>query len=165
MEIYEFLETSSKLDLQWLGLQIISIISENEENLIHLLKEQWEAGQNEDGKAVGHYKPTTENFYAIINPPSSGLPKRAGSPYNLIWDGSLLRGLSIDFEFGGGDDLFLIIDSSGSTKEPLFQRIRGEGLVQDPESIFGFQEVNLGKIADLTNEEVIDKFYSFLKIN
>lgn len=164
MEIYEFLETSSKLDLAWLSLQIVSIISENEENLIYLLGEQWDAGENEDGQAVGYYKPTTENFWAIVNPPSSGMPKRAGSPYNLNWDGNLFRGLSIDFEFGG-EDLFLLIDSSGNTKDPLFRQIRAEGLVQDPESIFGFQEINLGKISELTNEEVIEKFYSFLKIN
>lgn len=164
MEIYEFLESSAGLDLNWLGLQIISIISENEENLLYLLGEQWERGQNEDGKAVGHYKPATENFYAIVNPPSSGLPKRAGSPYNLKWDGNLFRGLSIDFEFGG-EDLFLLIDSSGSTKDPLFRQIRSEGLVDEPESIFGFQEVNLGKISELTNEGVIEKFYSFLKLN
>lgn len=164
MEIYEFLETSAGLDLNWLGLQIIAIISENEENLLYLLGEQWERGQNEDGKAVGHYKPTTENFYAIVNPPSSGLSKRAGDPYNLKWDGNLFRGLSISFEFGG-EDLFLLIDSSASTKDPLFRQIRSEGLVAEPESIFGFQEVNLGKISELTNEGVINKFYSFLKLN
>lgn len=164
MDIYEFLETSAKLDLNWLSVEIMSIISENEENLLHLLGEQWERGQNEDGKAVGHYKPTTENYYAIVNPPSSGLPKRAGSPYNLKWDGHLFRELSISFEFGG-EDLFLLIDSSGSTKDPLFRQIRSEGLVDEPESIFGFQEVNLGKISELTNEEVINKFYSFLKLN
>lgn len=164
MEIYEFLETSTKLDLAWLGLQIRAIISDNEEKLLYLLREQWEAGKNEDGKPVGYYKPVTENFYAVLDPPSSGLPKRAGSPYNLIWGGSLFRGLSIDFEFGGGDDLFLLIDSKASTKDPLFRRIRSEGLVADPESIFGFQEVNLGKIRELTNEGVINKFYEFLNI-
>lgn len=164
MEIYEFLETSAGLDLNWLGLQIISIISENEENLLYLLGEQWERGQNEDGKAVGRYKWSTENFYAIVDPPLSGLPKREGQPYNLKWHGSLFRELSIKFEFGN-EDLFLLIDSSASTKDPLFRQIRSEGLVDEPESIFGFQEVNLGKISELTNEEVIKKFYSFLKLN
>lgn len=164
MEIYDFLENAKTLDLSWLGVQIISIISENEDNLFAMLREQWEAGENEDGQAVGHYKPTTENFYAIVNPPASGLPKRAGDPYNLIWDGNLFRQLNISFEFSGTDELYLLIDSSAGSKDSLFKRIRGENLVQDPESIFGLTQINLGKMTDLTNEGIISKFYELLKI-
>lgn len=164
MEIYEFLERSTKLDLDWLAVEIMAIISDNEDFLLNLLDEQWDAGQNEDGDAVGRYKWSTEHFYSILDPPSSGNPKKEGQPYNLNWHGYLFRGLNFNFEYAG-DELFLLIDSSGATKQPLFMQIKREGLVQDPNSIFGLQAVNLGKVNEMTNEQIINKFYEFLKIN
>src|SRR5690606_33647838 len=164
MDVYQFLEEAKKINLEWLKSRITEIIIENELIFVDMLRAQWESGVNEAGKAVGRYKAITENFYSLINPPSSGMPKQAGEPYNLIWSGELIRLTSIDLEVKD-DELILIIDSSDSSKNSLFSQIRKEGLVSEPDSIFGLQEVNLGKVVDMTEYDLIENFKKTLQIN
>lgn len=164
MEIYEFLENAKQINFDWLKSRLTQIIIENEMIFIDMLRSQWEKGENEDKHAVGIYKPVTENFYAKLDPPQSGMPKISGQPYNMIWDGDLIKLTSFDLEVRDGF-LILIVDSSASTKEPLFGHIRREKLVDDPESIFGLQEINLGILSEMTNESIIENFLTTLKIN
>lgn len=162
MDAYTFLEEAGKLNTDWLVDQVMAILSEDAEKMVALLRTQWEAGQNEEGKAVGHYKYNTESYYAIISPPKSGLPKITGEPYNLIWDGGLIAGVYFDFEYEGGNILYYLVDSTGDTKEPLFTQIRREALVDDPESIFGFNDKNLSEIYNLANDGIVVNLNEFL---
>lgn len=163
MDIYEFLDEANRINLEWLKSRITQIIVENETIFVDMIRSQWERGENEDEKPVGIYKPVTENFYAKLNPPSSGMPKKAGQPYNMIWDGDLIRLTNIDLEVKD-NELILTIDSSGSSKKGLFERIRKEGLVHDPESIFGLQEFNLGKLTETTEDQIVKNFLRTLKL-
>lgn len=163
MDLYDFLEKVQDLSIEWLKNVISEILDENKENIFSMLEDQWSQGENEDGQAVGFYKPVTQNFYAFLNPPSSGMPKKAGDPYNLMWDGNLFKQLYLEFEKEGNEPkIYLLIDSDSSSKSKLFRNIRNENLVSDPESIFGIQKINLEEINTRVNEELIEKFYKFI---
>lgn len=163
MDVFEFLDNAEQIDSEWLEKEIIQFLIENEILVVDMIKSQWEQGENEDGVEVGRYKESTENFYAKINPPASGMPKIAGQPYNLMWDGSLIRQTGINLEIKGGD-LIMTVDSTAGSKNPLFTQIRKESLVPEPESIFGLQEFNLGKVTEMSEENLVERFYQTLKL-
>lgn len=163
MEVYEFFDNANAVNKTWLINVVTEFLNLNEVEIVEMIKAQWTQGENEEGKPVGRYKPVTEGYYAKVNPPSSGMPKIAGQPYNLMWDGTLINRTGIKVEIKN-EELILTIDSTATSKDPLFQRIKAEKLVSDPESIFGLQTVNLGKVTDMSEENLVDQFYKTLKL-
>lgn len=163
MDVYEFFENAQKVNENWMIDRLKLFIFENERLVIDMIQSQWERSQNEEGKIVGRYKPITELFYAKVNPPISGMPKKSGEPYNMIWDGDLIKLTNIDFEIKN-NEFILLVDSTAPSKDGLFSHIRRERYIDEPYSIFGLQEINMGKLSDLTEENLIEKFIQTLKI-
>ena len=156
MQIDEFLERAF-VDEDWLESIISYYLNQNEPMVKEYIKEQWTAGENEDKEAVGYYKKITEDYYAKINPPFSGLPKIAGKPYNLMWSTELFSRTFLEHKLEL-PAYVILVDSESSTRDPLFAQIKREGLVDDPFTIFGLNEENYEKLIVSVNQEIINKF-------
>lgn len=161
MTIYEFIDIVEDMPSNWIELNVQSYIQNNQDIVFQFIRDQWELGENEDGQAVGYYKPVTENFYAKISRPL--LPKRTGQPYNLIWSGSLFNELYIETKFSNNGNLILI-DSSSNSKSNLFAQIREENLINDPYSIFGLNEKHNSQLNQYIEDDLIENFKELLNL-
>ena len=161
MTIYEFIDIVEDMPSNWIELNVQSYIQNNQDIVFQFIRDQWELGENEDGQAVGYYKPVTENFYAKISRPL--LPKRTGQPYNLIWSGSLFKELYIETKFSNNGNLILI-DSSSNNKINLFAQIREENLINDPYSIFGLNEKHNSQLNQYIEDDLIENFKELLNL-
>ncbi|WP_314060183.1 hypothetical protein [Empedobacter brevis] len=161
MTIYEFIDIVEDMPSNWIELNVQSYIQNNQDIVFQFIRDQWELGENEDGQAVGYYKPVTENFYAKISRPL--LPKITGQPYNLIWSGSLFKELYIETKFSNTGNLILI-DSSSNNKINLFAQIREENLINDPYSIFGLNEKHNSQLNQYIEDDLIENFKELLNL-
>ena len=160
MILYDFLLSAKEATKkEWLFSTVKQIIEENKDEFKNRLREQWERGEDESGKAAGYYKDVTEGFYSKINQPLTGMPKIAGDPYNFLWSGSLFDQISLVVS-----ELILTVDSDSGTKDPLFAQINEEGLLSEPYNIFGLNETNFDTYINFLTYEIIIKVIEKLKI-
>ncbi|WP_312922517.1 hypothetical protein [Empedobacter brevis] len=163
MTIYEFIDIVEDMPSNWIELNVQSYIQNNQDIVFQFIRDQWELGENEDGQAVGYYKPVTENFYAIIDPPTMGMRKRTDKPYNMLWHGSLFKELFLELEFTKNAN-YVLIDSSSRSKDGLFYHIEREGLVNDPNSIFGLNEKHNSQLNQYIEDDLIENFKELLNL-
>lgn len=145
-----FLEFIKKpLTRQTLLSSVREAVSQNELALSQMQKDQWNDGENKQGKIIGRYSKTSEEYAREFG---ANEPKIAGEPYNLDWTGDLKRGIGISSK-ELPDDVIITIDSSSSNKIKLFQTIKAYGLIDDPKSIFGYQPKRLDAVTRLINRD------------
>ncbi|QHC84980.1 hypothetical protein AS589_09450 [Empedobacter brevis] len=161
MTIYEFIDIVEDMPSNWIELNVQKFVHDNQDMIFSFIENQWELGENEDGQAVGYYKPVTENFYAKISRPL--LSKRTGQPYNLIWSGSLFKELHIETKFSNNGNIILI-DSSSNSKTKLFAQIKEENLINDPYSIFGLNEKHNSQLNQYIEDNLIENFKELLNL-
>ena len=109
-------------------------VSENEQILTQLQKDQWSEGKDKNGEVIGVYSEYTEKVAK-----ESGINNKiAGQPYNLDWTGQLKRQTDIKTRTVS-NDVLVQIDSTSPTLLPLFQTIEKYGFLSNPNTIFGYQ--------------------------
>lgn len=158
MKLYDFLISTKEITTkEWLSTAVKEVITENEGEFLKRLKEQWESGENEDGRAAGFYTQYTE-LISKKNPPSSGLTKKAGEPYNFLWSGNLFNSITLIV-----DDLTITVDSTAKSKDSLFDRIDSEGRVT-PDSIFGLGEKNMDSFNEFLSMKITERIINKLNL-
>jgi len=146
MTFFEFSENlknySVKKFIDDLALQL-----DNSNEVIALQIEQWDRGEDSDGRVLGFYTKNTEIL--------SGGRKKEGDRYNLFDTGDFRR-KSYLFSMEKSNDLIFQFDSSGINTQKLLAKIGP--------TIFGLQEKNKDKFIQIAQDLAIDNLNTNLKL-
>ena len=137
-------------------------VSENEIILKTLQIEQWTEGKDRNGDIIGLYAKTTEDIAKRANP-KPNRPKIAGEPWNLDWTGELNRRTDIKTRTIT-NDVLIKIDSTSSTEPKLFDQILRSGLIQDPNTIFGYQPQKKDVVINIIKNTALSKLKRKLNV-
>lgn len=136
---------------QLLGMVDMSI-HDNELILLEIQKDQWSEGKDKFGKTIGVYKPFTEQ-----QAKENGINNKiAGEPYNLDWTGDLKRKTKVTTKRISGDVL-IQIDSTSSNLLKLFDTIERYGLIDNPNTIFGYEPKKNDVVVRVINNDTLKK--------
>ena len=127
-------------------------VSENEQILTQLQKDQWSEGKDKNGQIIGVYSEYTEKVAK-----ESGINNKiAGQPYNLDWTGQLKRQTDIKTRTVT-NDVLVQIDSSSPTLLPLFETIEKYGFLSNPNTIFGYQPQKKDVVINIIKTTALSK--------
>lgn len=129
-------------------------VSENERILAEIQTDQWGEGKDKDGNIIGVYSKATEEYAKVS--PFPNKPKVEGQPYNLDWTGDLKRNTYIKTR-RVNNDVLIQIDSNGDNLLDLFQTIEKNGLISNPNTIFGYQPRNKDVVTKLITKGTLKK--------
>ena len=109
--------------------------------------EQWEMGENKEGKAAGYYTAFTEEVASLEN---TLMPKIEGEPYNFMWSGNMWDAIDVYLT----SDAVNIDTNATETRDSLFEIISQNNLISEAESIFGLNEENFKEFLRLVAVEI-----------
>jgi cyclophilin family peptidyl-prolyl cis-trans isomerase len=135
-------------------------VADNEQILTKIQTGQWSDGKDKEGKIIGRYKPFTES--KSKESPFPNKPKTAGQPYNLDWSGDLIRRTFVKTKRISGDVL-VQVDSTGENLLELFDTIENYGLIDNPNTIFGYEPKKMDVVVKLLNRDTLTKLKRRLK--
>jgi hypothetical protein len=134
-------------------------VSENEQILTQLQKDQWSEGKDKNGQIIGVYSEYTEKVAK-----ESGINNKiAGQPYNLDWTGQLKRQTDIKTRTVT-NDVLVQIDSSSPTLLPLFETIEKYGFLSNPNTIFGYQPQKKDVVINIIKTTALSKLKRKLNV-
>lgn len=134
-------------------------VSENEQILTQLQKDQWTEGKDKNGQIIGVYSEYTEKVAK-----ESGINNKiAGQPYNLDWTGQLKRQTDIKTRTVT-NDVLVQIDSSSPTLLPLFETIEKYGFLSNPNTIFGYQPQKKDVVINIIKTTALSKLKRKLNV-
>jgi hypothetical protein len=134
-------------------------VSENEQILTQLQKDQWSEGKDKNGQIIGKYSKSTQ----YIAKESGINNKIAGQPYNLDWTGQLKRQTDIKTRTVT-NDVLVQIDSSSPTLLPLFETIEKYGFLSNPNTIFGYQPQKKDVVINIIKTTALSKLKRKLNV-
>lgn len=134
-------------------------VSENEQILTQLQKDQWSEGKDKNGQIIGKYSKSTQ----YIAKESGINNKIAGQPYNLDWTGQLKRQTDIKTRTVT-NDVLVQIDSSSPTLLPLFETIEKYGFLSNPNTIFGYQPQKKDVVINIIKNTALSKLKRKLNV-
>ena len=146
MNFYDFVENIKRYSPERL-LDDIQIEIEKSKDVLALQLEQWDKGEDSNGKVLGHYSLMTEIL-------SNGR-KKQGERYNLFDTGDFRKNTYL-FPLQKSNDIVFNFDSTGKNTSILLEKLGP--------SIFGLQEKNKEKITAIAVEKAIKILNTNLKL-
>lgn len=118
-------------------------------------------GNSEDiyGDPLGWYEEITETFWVKEDPPSSGLPKVEGDPYNMDWHSSMFESIYTKIDNSGSTGILLSneeMDANLPKWRGLLYNIYYSTYDQKEDKLFGFTEEDIEEIRDLIKPFLIE---------
>jgi len=146
MNFFEFSNNLKRYPANQFLFDLQDDLSSNDE-AINLQKEQWQEGEDSNGKLLGRYSLMTEML-------SDGR-KKAGDPYTLYDTGDFYKQTKL-FSGVKSNDLMFTIDSNGINKPKLLQKLG--------DRIFGLQPKNKERFTAIAVEKAIQILNTNLKL-
>lgn len=143
MNFFEFADNIKRYDSKML-LDDLQVEIEKSKDVVTLQLEQWDKGEDSNGKVLGYYSLMTEIL--------SGGRKKQGERYNLLDTGDF-RSKTYLFPLQKQNDIMFNYDSSGKNTSVLLDKIGP--------TIFGLQPKNKEQFTAIAVEKAIQ----LLKIN
>jgi len=146
MNFFEFANNLKRYPANQFLFDLQDDLSSNDE-AINLQKEQWQEGEDSNGKLLGRYSLMTQML-------SDGR-KKAGDPYTLYDTGDFYKQTKL-FSGVKSNDLMFTIDSNGINKPELLQKLG--------DRIFGLQPKNKERFTAIAVEKAIQILNTNLKL-